>query len=67
MSDETKTRTQSVQGTQNLQIQQLFKVMVDNGASDLHITVGTSPGMRISGEVISIILDIIREASSRVI
>ena len=54
MSDETKTRTQSVQGTQNLQIQQLFKVMVDNGASDLHITVGTSPGMRISGEVIRV-------------
>ena len=54
MSDETKTRTQSVQGPQNLQIQQLFKVMVDNGASDLHITVGTSPGMRISGEVIRV-------------
>ena len=37
-----------------LQIQQLFKVMVESGASDLHITVGTAPGMRISGDMVRV-------------
>jgi twitching motility protein PilT len=50
----TKTQTQSEQGIGNLQIQQLFKVMVDNGASDLHLTVGTAPGMRISGDIVRV-------------
>ncbi|MES2528492.1 MAG: type IV pilus twitching motility protein PilT [Bdellovibrionota bacterium] len=50
----TKTQTQSEQGIGNLQIQQLFKVMVDNGASDLHLSVGTAPGMRISGDIVRV-------------
>lgn len=50
----TTTKTQSDQGVGNLQIQQLFKVMVDNGASDLHITVGSAPGMRISGDIVRV-------------
>ncbi len=28
--------------------------MVDNGASDLHISVGSAPGMRISGEIVRV-------------
>lgn len=52
--DKTKTQLGGQSGVGSLQIQQLFKVMVDNGASDLHITVGTSPGMRISGEIIRV-------------
>ena len=52
--DVTKTKTTPDSGVGNLQIQQLFKVMVDSGASDLHITVGTSPGMRISGDVVRV-------------
>ncbi len=47
------TRTKS-EVASNIQIQQLFKVMVDNGASDLHISVGTAPGMRISGEIVRV-------------
>lgn len=47
----TSTSSSSGGGAGNIQIQQLFKVMVDNGASDLHISVGSSPGMRISGEI----------------
>ncbi len=54
MSDNTQTRTGVEQGIGNLQIQQLFKVMVDNGASDLHITVGSAPGMRISGDIVRV-------------
>ena len=53
-NDVTKTKTTPDGGGGNLQIQQLFKVMVESGASDLHITVGTSPGMRISGDVIRV-------------
>lgn len=58
MSDQTSTSTSTKtgveQGIGNLQIQQLFKVMVDNGASDLHLTVGTAPGMRISGDIVRV-------------
>jgi twitching motility protein PilT len=53
-NDVTKTKTTADGGVGSLQIQQLFKVMVESGASDLHITVGTSPGMRISGDVVRV-------------
>lgn len=53
-STATHTRTQAEAGVGNLQIQQLFKVMVDNGASDLHLTVGSAPGMRISGDIVRV-------------
>lgn len=56
--DETQvTKTNTTVGTQgvgNVQIQQLFKVMVDNGASDLHLTVGSQPAMRIHGEIVRV-------------
>jgi twitching motility protein PilT len=42
------------QGVGNVQIQQLFKVMVDNNASDLHLTVGSQPAMRIHGEIVRV-------------
>ncbi len=51
---QTKTNTATDQGIGTLQIQQLFKVMVDNGASDLHLTVGSAPGMRISGDIVRV-------------
>lgn len=47
MSDQDKTKI----GVGNLQIQQLFKVMADNDASDLHLTVGSAPAIRISGSI----------------
>ncbi len=53
-STQTKTKTATDQGIGILQIQQLFKVMVDNGASDLHLTVGSAPGMRISGDIVRV-------------
>lgn len=51
-SDTTKIKTRI--GASELQIQQLFKVMVDSGASDLHLTVGSAPGMRVSGDIIRV-------------
>jgi twitching motility protein PilT len=41
-------------GNDSLKIQQLFKLMVDRNASDLHITSGTSPGLRVHGEVVRV-------------
>jgi len=60
MSDELKKRDGSLTRTkeagigESVKIQQLFKLMVDNGASDLHITVGTSPGMRVHGDIVRV-------------
>jgi twitching motility protein PilT len=51
---QTQTKTSAEQGIGKLQIQQLFKVMVDNGASDLHLTVGSSPAMRVSGDIVRV-------------
>jgi len=58
-SNESKASSRAATGSNSnphadLKIQQLFKFMVDNKASDLHITVGTAPGMRIHGEVVKI-------------
>lgn len=59
MDNSSKTKTNITQATQaagnaDLKIQQLFKLMVDSSASDLHITVGTSPGLRVHGEVVRV-------------
>jgi twitching motility protein PilT len=48
-ADNTQTRKSA-----SLQIQQLFKAMVESGASDLHITSGTAPAMRISGDIVRV-------------
>jgi len=48
------TRTKEAGIGESVKIQQLFKLMVDNGASDLHVTVGTSPGMRIHGDIVRV-------------
>lgn len=39
------------QGSTNLNMHQLLKTMVENGSSDLHITTGTSPQIRIDGHI----------------
>lgn len=55
--DKTSGGTGSVHSGQthaDLKIQQLFKFMVDNKASDLHLVVGSPPGMRIHGEIVKI-------------
>ena len=35
--EKTVTKTKAALGASHLKIQQLFKLMVDNGASDLHL------------------------------
>jgi twitching motility protein PilT len=53
-SGHTHTGTSQNLGNEGLKIQQLFKLMVDSNASDLHITSGTSPGLRVHGEIIKV-------------
>lgn len=60
-SDNTRSTTRVTQtghtqnvGNEGLKIQQLFKLMVDSNASDLHITSGTSPGLRVHGDIIKV-------------
>lgn len=52
MSENTKTKKLS--DGESIKIQQLFKLMVDNGSSDLHITAGSPPGMRVNGEMVRV-------------
>ena len=52
--DGSLTRTKEAGIGESVKIQQLFKLMVDNGASDLHITAGSSPGMRVHGEIVRV-------------
>ena len=40
------------QAPQAITLQQLLKVMVEKGASDLHITTGSAPQLRIDGELV---------------
>ena len=48
------TKTKEAGVGDSVKIQQLFKLMVDSGASDLHLTVGSSPGMRVNGNVVRV-------------
>lgn len=54
MSESSVTKTKNGGIGDSVKIQQLFKVLVDSGGSDLHLTVGTSPGIRVSGEIVRI-------------
>ena len=38
----------------DIKIQQLFKVMVENQASDLHLSVNSAPAMRVHGEIVRV-------------
>lgn len=40
-----------IQGSTSLNMHQLLKTMVENGSSDLHLTTGTSPQIRIDGHI----------------
>ena len=53
-TEKTVTKTKAALGASHLKIQQLFKLMVDNSASDLHLNVGAPPGMRVNGEIIKV-------------
>ena len=39
---------------ENVKIQQLFKLMIESDASDLHLTVGSPPSLRVNGEIVKV-------------
>ena len=41
-------------------LHQLLKVMIDNGASDLHVTSNTPPQLRIDGSMVPLKTEMIR-------
>ncbi|MGB0453855.1 MAG: type IV pilus twitching motility protein PilT [Bacteriovoracaceae bacterium] len=51
-NDNTQTRELDVGG--QIKIQQLFKLMVESKASDLHLTVGSPPAIRVHGEIVRV-------------
>lgn len=69
MSDDN-TRTKSLTSTymtdaSAIQIQQLFKVMIENDASDLHLVVGSAPAMRVHGDVVRVKLGKLRPEDTK--
>jgi len=67
-SDDTSTSTSksgTTGGNDSLKIQQLFKLLVDQGGSDLHLTPGSSPAMRISGEIVRVKLPALTAADTK--
>jgi twitching motility protein PilT len=48
------TKTKQIGGSDNVKIQQLFKLMVESNGSDMHISVGSPPGLRVNGEIIRV-------------
>lgn len=72
MNDKTKpkrgtalSRTRANGIGESVKIQQLLKLMVDNKASDLHLTNGTPPGMRINGEIIRVKVEALNPADCK--
>lgn len=64
-SDNSVTKTKQVGVGDNVKIQQLFKLMVENGGSDLHLTVGTPPGLRVNGEIVRVKIPALTTADTK--
>jgi twitching motility protein PilT len=58
MNDKTAsksiTKTKQIGGAENVKIQQLFKLMVESKGSDMHLSVGSPPGLRVNGEIVRV-------------
>ncbi len=66
MSSKTKAdKTREIGLGENVKIQQIFKLMVESNASDLHITSGTPPGLRVNGEIVRIKVPALTSADTK--
>lgn len=54
LKTEVLTSTRQASAGDTIQVQQLFKLMVDSGASDLHLVIGSPPGLRINGDIVRV-------------
>jgi twitching motility protein PilT len=64
-SENSLTKTKAIGVGDNVKIQQLFKLMVENGGSDLHLTVGTPPGLRVNGEIVRVKIPALSAADTK--
>lgn len=64
-SDRTTTRTKQAGIGENVKIQQLFKLMVESNASDMHLTTGSPPGLRVNGEIVRVKIPALTSADSK--
>ncbi|MDH5581008.1 MAG: type IV pilus twitching motility protein PilT, partial [Bdellovibrionales bacterium] len=53
------------EGASELKVQQLFKLMIENGASDLHLTTGSPPAIRINGDIVKVKLPALTPADTK--
>lgn len=54
-TDKNKLQTTSkINSNEEVKIQQLFKLMVENNSSDLHLVVGSAPAMRVHGTMVKV-------------
>ena len=60
-----KTASESVGSASEIKIQQLFKLMVDKKSSDLHISVGSPPGLRVHDKIIRVKTENLTPADSK--
>lgn len=63
--DKTQTKTKQSGVGESVKIQQLFKLMVESGGSDLHLTQGTSPGLRVNGEIVRVKIPALNAADTK--
>lgn len=63
--EETKSLADDNIGIGDVKIQQLFKLMITQGASDLHLTVGSPPAMRMHGEIVRVKIGTLTAADTK--
>jgi twitching motility protein PilT len=59
------SKTKQIGIGDNVKIQQLFKLMVESGGSDLHLTVASPPAIRVNGEIVRVKLPPINTADAK--
>ncbi|TNF04714.1 MAG: type IV pilus twitching motility protein PilT [Deltaproteobacteria bacterium] len=64
-ADRSFSKTRQAGVGDSVKIQQLFKLMVESGASDLHLTPSTPPGLRVNGEIVRVKIPPLTPADSK--
>lgn len=63
--EKTLTKTRAAGIGESVKVQQLFKLMIESGGSDLHLSVGSPPGLRVNGEIVRVKIPALTSADSK--
>lgn len=63
--EKTLTKTIAAGIGESVKVQQLFKLMIESGGSDLHLSVGSPPGLRVNGEIVRVKIPALTSADSK--